>query len=138
MPKTRLGISVGLLGAAAYFAALFGGFLVTLVLVGYVLMFEENEWLRRSVVKAFALLIVFSICTTIVNLIPNGINFINNLFAAFGGRFSVAFLSYIAAAIVNVLNMIENVVFIVLGLKALNQSTIVIPIVDQLLNKHRG
>ena len=138
MQKTRLGISVGLLGAAIYFAGLFGGFLATLVLVGYVLMFEENEWLRRSGVKALTLVIIFSLCTTIVNLIPNGIGFVNNLVTAFGGRFSVKFLSYITAAIVSAIDIIEKVLLMVLGFKALNQSTIVIPIVDQLLNKHRG
>ena len=59
MQKTRLGISVGLLGAATYFAGLFSGLLAALLLAGYVLMFEENEWLRRSVVKAITLTILF-------------------------------------------------------------------------------
>ena len=138
MQKTRLGISVGLLGAATYFAGLFSGLLATLLLAGYVLMFEENEWLRRSVVKAITLMILFSICTTVVNLIPNGINFINNLEAAFGGVFSINFLSRLTAALVSVIDICEKILFIALGLKALNQSTIVIPVVDQLLNKHRG
>lgn len=138
MQKTRLGISVGLLGAATYFAGLFSGLLAALLLAGYVLMFEENEWLRRSVVKAITLMILFLICTTVVNLIPNGINFINNLAAAFGGVFSINFLSRLTAALVSVIDICEKILFIALGLKALNQSTIVIPVVDQLLNKHRG
>lgn len=138
MQKTRLGISVGLLGAATYFAGLFSGLLAALLLAGYVLMFEENEWLRRSVVKAITLMILFSICTTVVNLIPNGINLINNLAAAFGGVFSINFLSRLTAALVSVIDICEKILFIALGLKALNQSTIVIPVVDQLLNKHRG
>ena len=44
MQKTKLGISVGLLGAAIYFMGLFGGYLVAVLLAGYILMFEENEW----------------------------------------------------------------------------------------------
>ena len=89
-------------------------------------------------VKAITLTILFSICTTAVNLIPNGITFINNLVAAFGGVFSVNFLSRLTAALVNAIDILEKILFISLGLKALNQSTIVIPVVDQLLNKHRG
>lgn len=138
MQKTKLSISVGLLGAAVYFAGLFSGLLAALILAGYVLMFEENEWLRRSVVKAITLMILFSSVTTVINLIPNFISFLNNLFAMFGGTFSLNFLTRLIAAIVNVLDIIEKVLFMVLGMKALNQGTIIIPFVDQLLNKHRG
>ena len=51
MQKTRLGISVGLLGAAIYFMGLFSGYLLAVLLAGYVLLFEENSWLRKNAVK---------------------------------------------------------------------------------------
>ena len=44
--KSNLGISVGLLGAVAYFAGLFGGYVPLLVVVGYILLREQNYWLR--------------------------------------------------------------------------------------------
>ena len=52
MQKTRLGISVGMLGAAVYLTGLFSGYLVALLMAGYVLLCEENGWLKRSVIKA--------------------------------------------------------------------------------------
>ena len=52
MQKAKLGISVGLLGAAIYFTSLFSGYLVPVILTGYVLLFEENDWLRKNAVKA--------------------------------------------------------------------------------------
>ena len=58
MQKTKLGISVGLLGAAIYFTSLFSGYLVPVILTGYVLLFEENDWLRKNAVKAVALSVV--------------------------------------------------------------------------------
>lgn len=137
MQKTRLGISVGLLGAAIYFTGLFSGLLTVLLLAGYVLMFEENEWLRRSAVKAITLMILFSIATTLINLIPNFINFLNNLFAMFGGTFSVIFLTRFTTAVVTLIDIVEKILFLVLGVKALNQGTIIIPILEKLLNKHR-
>ena len=60
MQGTKLGISVGMLGAAIYFTGLFSGYIVPVLLVGYVLMFEENGWLRRSAVKAISLMVFFS------------------------------------------------------------------------------
>ena len=50
MQKTRLGISVGMLGAAIYLTGLFSGYVVAVLMAGYVLLFEENSWLRRSAV----------------------------------------------------------------------------------------
>ena len=52
MQKTRLGISVGMLGAAVYLTGLFSGYLVAILMAGYVLLCEENGWLKRSVIKA--------------------------------------------------------------------------------------
>lgn len=52
MQKTKLGITVGALGAITFFAGFFGGYLAAIVLAGYALLFEENAWLKRSVVKA--------------------------------------------------------------------------------------
>ena len=56
MQKTKIGMTVGLLGAAIYFIGLFSGYLTVVLLIGYVLLFEENEWLRKSAVKAVALI----------------------------------------------------------------------------------
>ena len=93
MQKTKIGVSVGLLGAVIYFMGLFSGYLATLLLAGYVLLFEENEWLRKSAVKAVALMVVFSLAATVMNLIPNVIGVLDNLISIFGGSFHIGFLS---------------------------------------------
>ena len=136
MQKTKLGISVGLLGAAIYFTGLFSGYLVAVVLVGYVLMFEENEWLRKNAVKAVALMVFFSLLVVVINLIPNTINFINNIVAVFGGNFSIVILSRLVTAIVSGLDIIEKILFIGLGIKSLSQGTVALPIIDKLVNTY--
>ncbi len=136
MQKTKLGISVGFLGAAIYFTGLFSGYLVAVLLAGYVLMFEENEWLRKNAVKAVALMIFFSLITVIINLIPNIINFINNIVVIFGGNFSVVILSRIVTVIVSAIDIIEKILFIGLGMKSLSQGTISVPIIDKLVNTY--
>lgn len=89
MQKTRLGISAGLLGAAIYFVGLFSGYLVAVVLTGYVLLFEENSWLRKSAVKAVSVMALFSLLITVLNLVPNAISFINDFTSIFGGSFYI-------------------------------------------------
>ena len=136
MQKTKLGISVGLLGAAIYFMGLFGGYLVAVLLAGYILMFEENEWLRKNAVKAVALMIFFSLLAVVINLIPNTINFINNIVAVFGGNFSILILSRIVTVIISAIDIIQKILFIGLGMKSLSQGTIAVPIIDKLVNTY--
>lgn len=138
MQKTRLGISVGLLGAAIYFMGLFSGYMVAILLTGYVLLFEENEWLKKSAVKAVALMAFFSLLTVVINLIPNLMNFIDSIVSAFGGNFYIVFIDNLVNAIVIALSIVEKVLFIGLGLKALNQGSIAVPVVDKLINKYIG
>lgn len=135
MQKTKLGISVGFLGAAIYFLGLFSGYLVVALLVGYVLLFEQNEWLRKCAVKAITLMLVISFVVTVINLIPNSISFINSVFSILGGSFSIGFITSIINAIVGAIGIIEKLLFLGLGLTALNMGTIAIPAVDKLVNK---
>lgn len=37
--KSKLGVSVGLIGAMAYFSGLFSGYIPLLVIIGYVLIY---------------------------------------------------------------------------------------------------
>lgn len=136
MQKTKLGISVGLLGAALYFMGLFSGYLVTVLLAGYVLLREDDEWLKKTAVKAVSVMVLFSFLSVVVNLIPNTFGVISNIVALCGGNFYVAHISNIVNVIVSILNLIEKILFLILGLKALNQKAISVPIVDGLINKY--
>ena len=93
MQKTRLGISVGLLAAAIYFTSFFGGYLVAILLAGYVLSFEADSWLKKSAVKAVGLLILFSFLSAVINLVPNLLGFVNDLLGIFGVGFGYGVIS---------------------------------------------
>ncbi len=135
MQKTRLGLSVGLLGAAMVLSCLVGGYTISILLAGYILLFEENVWLKQTTVKAVAIMFGFSILYVLCNLIPNAIGVIDSLFRAFGGEFHLNFISSIISAIHGVCNILENILLIVLALKAFNQGTISIPMIDSLVSK---
>ena len=138
MQKTKLGVSVGLLGAAVYFMGLFSGYLAPVLLAGYILLFEENEWLKKTAVKAISLMVLFSLLIAVVDLIPDVMAFINNIASAFGGNFYIAFVSGLANAVITAIGIIEKLLFIGLGFKALGQGTITVPVVDNLVNKYMG
>lgn len=138
MQKTKLGVSVGMLGAAIYLTGLFSGYLVAVLLAGYVLLIEENGWLKRSAVKAVSLMVLFSFVTVLINLIPNAMSCISYIAAMFGGNFHIGFISNLVSAVTSVIDIVEKLLFIGLGVKALNQGTIAVPVVDKLINKYMG
>lgn len=135
MQKTKLGISVALIGAALYFLGLFSGYLAIVILAGYVLLMEENIWLKKTAVKSVALLMLFSMVSAVLNLIPGVINFIDDFFNIFRGNFSIWFLTSIVNMLRSGINLIQTVLFLILGLKALNQGTIRVPMIDKMVEK---
>lgn len=136
MIKTKLGISVGMLGAAIYFTGLFGGYVVAVLIAGYVLLFEENSWLKRSAVKAVSVMVLFSFVTVLINLIPDAISCVDYIASLLGGSFHIAFVSNLVSAVTSIINIIEKILLISLGIKALNQGTITVPVVDKLIIKY--
>lgn len=136
MQKTKLGISVGLLGAITYLVCYFGGYVGAIIMVGYILLFETNEWLRKTSVKAIVLTVVFSLLSAIIGLIPDAIGFIDSIFNVFGGSFHISVVTSIIAVILEAIGLIKTVIFILLGLKALNQGTLAVPVVDDITNKN--
>lgn len=56
--KTKLGISAGMMGAILYFTALFGGYVPLFIAAGYVLIKEENTFVRKAAFKST----IFAFC----------------------------------------------------------------------------
>lgn len=135
MQKTRLGVTVGALGALVFFVSFFSGYLAAVILVGYILLLEENAWLRRSAVKAMVLMVLFSVASAVIGLIPDAISFIGSITAIININFSIAILSKIITVITSALKIIEKLLFLGLGLQAMSQGTIVIPFVDSMVSK---
>ena len=134
--KTKLGISVGLFGALMYFAALFGGYIPVILMAGYVLFIEENEWLKKAAVKAVVVLVSFSFLLALINLIPDCLSWVNSLVSVFKGSFNYSIVSSIINVITKAVNIIRTCVFLLLGAKAFNQGTVTVPVADQIVNKH--
>lgn len=134
--KSKLGISVGLFGAGIYLGNLVGGILVSILLLAYVLLFEENEWLKVSVIKATVITMLFAFVTMVVELVPRTIGTIDNLMRIFDGDFTMQFLSRITLFLNYGIGLLEMIVFLLLAVKALNQRTMTIPVVDGMIKKH--
>ncbi|MCR5609678.1 MAG: hypothetical protein K6G26_11515 [Lachnospiraceae bacterium] len=135
MEKTKLGITVGALGAITCFSGLFAGYLVTIVLAGYVLLFEEDAWLKRTCVKAVATLAFFSVILELIGLVPEAFSFLYDVASVFDGVVSFGKLNQIISVLTSAIGIIKTIVFLALGFKALKKQTVIIPAVDTLVSK---
>ena len=128
----KLGISVGLLGAGLYFVGIIN-ILPVVVIAGYILLFEDNAWLKRTAVKAVAVVCFFTILSVIVGLGES-------LFTFFIGAGSMT--SETVFAIIRILSIARITISILqiffllmLGFMALNQKSISIRSIDRYFNE---
>lgn len=136
MQKTKLGIPAGLMGALLFAAGYFSGYLLLFLMAGYVLLCEEDAWLRRTSVKAVLLTVVFSVISLVLGLVPDLIGIVDDLFNVFGSYFSIPFITNVLNLLRSVISLIETLVFAVLGVMALTQSKVKLPMIDDFLEKN--
>ncbi len=138
MHKTKLGIPIGILGALMYMLGLFDGYYVIVLVAGYILLCEENEWLRRTAVKVILTMMLFSVLNIFTGFASSIVYFIGNIFSMFGSYFYAPFITNFIEAIERIIIVVKKILFLVLAAKALNQGTITIPVVDRLINHFMG
>ena len=108
------------------------------MVAGYVLLFEESEWLKKTAVKAVALMVCVDVLIAVLNLVPDLLGWIQQWAVLFDGEFSYTAVRRIFSILTTAVSICQTVLFLFMGLKALNQGTIRIPVVDKLIDKHFG
>ena len=136
MEKTKLGVSVGLFAAFVYAAAFLGGYVPAILVLGYVLLMESDEWLKKTAVKAVATLVIFGVLVAIVGLIPEGINWLASVINVFGANIRFEFLNDVFGVVKGFIGVVKDVAFLGLIVKALKKETIKLPVIDDLIEKY--
>lgn len=136
MQKSKLGVSVGLIGTSACLCGLFGWNVALVLIIGYVLLNEENEWLRKSVVKAGLATGLFALVSALIGILPDACSAIYYFTSAFGNGISVNFVSGLSNAALYVLSVLRCIVLAFMGLKSLGQGNVSFLTIDKLTDKH--
>ena len=134
--KTKIGLSAGAYAAFTWLLALYGGYIPLVIAVGYVLIFETNEWLRVSVVKALFFTLVLSLLCSALYILPDLFEMFDDWAGVFNGNVPYGKLSKVIAALVDIVTIFKTVFFIILGLMALKMKTIRIGFIDKFAEKH--
>lgn len=129
--KTKLGISAKVMGAVLYFTALFGGYIPLFIAAGYVLIREENTFLRKRAYKSVALLLFFSALSTILSSLNEILSIIGNLFDTF-----IEVPLNFDDILISIISLIKTVVFVIFGIMAFKQEDIRIPPIDDAIDNN--
>jgi len=127
MERTRLGVTIGLMGFIGYLLSGLSGLWVVVMFMLFILMTETSDVLRVNVVQATILCAAFSVLEyliggydSVVNVI--GINFLYRI-----GSFVRSFVS------------IAQIIFTLMAaMNALSGKVLSIPIVTPLVEQHFG
>ena len=137
--KTKLGITAGAVAAVAYLAGFFSGYLALIVIVCYVFIMQENDWLKLNSLKALVLMLAFSVLTALVVFIPNIISLINSLLNIWDGSLYnnkvIPAINDCVTFINNCISLIEKVLMLLLALYATKLKTVKIGFIDNILEK---
>ena len=136
MEKSKLGIAKELLAAGIFVGALAGGYVFAGIMVLYVLLKEEDQWLREMAVKAIATLMVFSFFINCIDLIPDVVNWFATLTNLLDSSWDSYKLTSGIGLVTSILDIMRTIFFLVLAGKALKHQTINIPIADDLIKKY--
>ena len=134
MEKSKLGISVCLLSALTFLTG-YLGLTVMVLVVGYILLREENMSLKKNAVGTVALYLAFAALSICIGLLDNVFDLFN-----FGGWMYGTVAYTITNGFISTLNTIvsiaEKVIFGLLALFALLGKEVKIPVIDKFVEKH--
>lgn len=134
MEKTKLGLPVNVVAAMAYLLFFFGGYTVGLLFLGYVVLCEENGWLRKNVVTALVVLLGFSVLNTVVGLIPDLINLVSSLLHIFSVYFYPEIPEAIFSFFSNIVYFVRLAVFALLAVLAFKKKSVEIKVLGKLFD----
>ncbi len=135
--KTKLGISAGLVAAATVLISYFAGYVALLLILGYILICEENAWLKKTAVKVLLLNVAFSLIYALVNVLPDAVGALQSLLNVFSVEdFSTYAFNNFFYFITDAVSLVEKIVFIVIGITVIAEKDIKLPVVDTFVDKH--
>ena len=134
MLKTKLGISIALVGAAMYFLGAFS-FTPAVLLAGYVLIAEENEWVKRQAAKMIGIVLLFGLLSIAIGWIDDVVAVLNIIVRWFNSDVYLSVPANLTSLCRYIISIAKEVLLLVMGFKALGMKNVKFGLIDKPLDK---
>jgi len=134
MEKSKLGISVALFAALTFLTGYFGVTVMILV-AGYILIREENQYLKKTAVGTIVLYLAFAALSLCIGILDSFFDLFNVggwMYGNIAYTITSGFISFLNSLVA----IAKYVVFGLLALFALLGKEVKIPVIDKFLEKH--
>ena len=143
MNKTKLGISNymcdGIIFILAAITTFYSGQTIFawpfIALIAFVLLKEDDLWLKASVLKAVLVILFFILIPFLLGFVDNILSFVN-FFVRIAGAEAISDGWNIIGFFNNIVYVVEKIFLLLLALFAFKGKTIKIPVVDGIIRKH--
>ena len=135
MNKIKLGVSAGLTGAILYFLGAIS-IIRAVILAGYILLKEENDWLKYQAVKMVMIVVIFGAINIGLNCIDDIFAIFNQVIGIFAKNVHIAVPLGLTGILSTVCSLLRNIVLIWSGINALNFKTVYVASIDELVSKN--
>lgn len=115
---TKLGIKSNILAVLVCIVGLVSGYVGTLLLAGYILMFENITSLRKTAIKVLTVMCMCSLVAEFIELIPEIVNWISSVLSIFGGSLYIGFLSSLCNVLIGAIWIAETVILVLIAISA--------------------
>ena len=133
MEKTKIGLSAGILGAIAFLAFLFGGYVPGLLVVGYILLCEKSESLRVSAATALLITLAAAVLNLVIGLIPDLLRYVNSLLNIFDEYMDVDVVYNIENFLASTVGLVKMVALVGLAVFSFLNKPLQIPFIKKLI-----
>lgn len=135
MEKTRLGVTVGLAGAGLYLMGLMN-FIPAVIFAGYVLLFENNEWLKKTAVRMVAIVLLFGALGVCVDMIDDVFSVINTIVGWVSDSIYIKVPLNLTSLINYVLYFAKDILLLLMGIRALHMGHVKFDMVDKIVDSN--
>ena len=134
-PMTLLGISVGLMAMLIYFSGVLSSVVLILV-AGYVLLKEEDRWLRAVAAKAILIVCIFGAISAVITMSENGILGVNYLAMMIGTDLDQIAVQNFFSFLNGIALFIRDLILLGAGIRALRYDNLRVGFIDRMINQN--
>ena len=127
--KSKLGISVALLGAGMFFLGIVS-YLALIAVAIYIFIREDNTWLRKTALFAVILAVFFAAVNFVLGAITGLISAASNIVLM------ISIASTVFSVLTTLVNIAEFVLLLLFGFMALGGKSLNIGFINKLYDKH--